>query len=557
MNAPYIVPARRTALPGYLDLATRTRIVGWAQPVSGGEPAALQILDNGKPVARVIANQARPDVAQAGFGEVRCGFDLLIPAALCVHERHVIQVRRESDGSELNGSPVVIEAAKALDEDLQRLVRQAAQGAQTNAEREDILSFLADIADKLLASHAHTESGQEQRERYSRLARRYGPAIPQQNRMPRALIIDENLPISGRDAGSQAILSHARSLKALGYSVSLVAASDLDPAPSVSRLLEEDGLIVWRSPLYSSVEEILRRQAGAFDVVYLHRIGIATRYLALARHYQAGATVLYSVADLHHQRLNGQAALEKRPELLALSRSVRLQECTAAWQADGVLTHSPEEAEWLIKAVPQARVACVPWAIPVRSPVKDFEKRCDIAFIGNYSHAPNLDAARWFVETVLPDLRVKYPTLTLWLVGAHLPPHLCWPDGVRVVGHVKNLDKEVLNHVRLTVAPLRFGAGIKGKVLESFAAGVPCVMTPTGAEGLKLPRALAPLVVKDEKGLKNAILRLYADAERCQALSEKVQSYVHSVFSENITTQALCEAIKKASKKRKITCNTF
>ncbi|GAN69150.1 glycosyltransferase family 4 protein [Acetobacter orleanensis] len=552
MKAPYIVPVHQTVLPGYLDLATRTRIVGWAQPARGGEPEALQILDNGKPIARVIANQARPDVAQAGFGEARCGFDLLIPAALPAHERHVIQARRESDGSELSGSPVVIEAASAFDEDLQRLVRQAAQGTQTNAEREKILAFLADVADKLLVAQARTESGLEQKERYSRLARRYGPAIPQKIRTPRALIIDENLPVAGRDAGSQAILSHAESLKKLGYSVSFVASSDLDPDHSSCGRLEADGLTIWRTPHYSSVEDILRRQAGTFDVVYLHRIGVASRYLALARHYQPGSTVLYSVADLHHQRLNGQATLENRPELLALSRAIRLQECTAAWQADAVLTHSPEEAEWLTRSVIQARVACVPWAIPVKASAGGFENRRDIAFIGNYAHAPNLDAVRWFVEAILPGLREKNPILSLWLVGAHLPTHLRWPEGVRVVGHVADLDKDVLERVRLTVAPLRFGAGIKGKVLESFAAGVPCAMLPTAAEGLALPRSLAPLVAKDEKALKNLILKLYADPERCQRLSEKAQAYIASTFSENCTTQALQEAIKIASQKRKI-----
>lgn len=550
MNAPYVVPARRTALPGYLDLATRTRIVGWAQSARDGEPAALQILDNGKPIARVIANQARPDVAQAGFRDSRCGFDLLIPATLPVHERHVIQVRRESDGSELSGSPVVIEASSAFDDDLRQLVRQAAQGTQTNEEREDVLSFLADVADKLLAAHGQTESGQAQRERYSRLARRYGPAIPQETRTPRALIIDEKLPMAGRDAGSQAILSHAQALQALGYAVSFVAADDLSPPPSACIGFEERGLTVWHAPHYTSVEDVLRRQAGAFDVVYLHRIGSANRYLALARHYQPGATVLYSVADLHHLRLNGQAAIEKRPELQALSRTVRLQECTAAWQADVVLTHSLDEAEWLNKAVPQARVACVPWAIPARKPATDFKKRRDIAFIGDYRHAPNLDAARWFVDAILPDLRAKDPTLQVWLVGAHLPPHLSWPEGVRVVGHVADLDAEVLDRVRLTIAPLRFGAGIKGKVLESLAAGVPCVMTLTAAEGLKLPSALAPLVAKDEKALKTRIRTLYADPDRCQTLSKKAQAYAASSFSEERTTHLLRAAIKMARQPR-------
>ncbi|MFT8978701.1 glycosyltransferase family 4 protein [Gluconobacter oxydans] len=550
MAEPYVVPARPTALPGYLDIATRRRIAGWAQAGESGEPAALQVLDNGRLIARVIANQHRPDLKQAGFGDGRFGFDLLIPAPLSAYERHIIQVRREADGTELIGSPIVLEATGTFDDDLRELLRQVAGGAQTNDERETILAFLAQIADDLLTDHARAQGGQEQHDHYRRLARRHGPEIDVKPRALRALLIDEHLPVAGQDAGSQALLSHARALQVLGYDVSLVAADDLSPPSGVQHALEAEGFTIWRAPHYASVEEILRRQSGAFDLVYLHRIGTASRYLSLVRHHQSGATVLYSVADLHHRRIAGQAEIEKRPELHALSRRTRLEECTAAWQADAVLTHSPVEAEWLRQAVPQARVACVSWAVRKRDRTPDVTTRRHIAFIGNYRHAPNLDAALWFARDVWPELRAADPERELWLVGPHLPPHLHWPEGVRVLGHVADLETSVFDHVRLTVAPLRYGAGIKGKVLESLMAGIPCVMTPTAAEGLDLPPSLAALVAEDAASQSARISALYADPDACRTLGQTAQAHVGSTFSADRTQTALRKAIQIARQPR-------
>ena len=198
MAEPYVVPARPTVLPGYLDTATRRRIAGWAQAGDDREPAALQVLDNGRLIARVIANQHRPDLKQAGFGDGRFGFDLLIPAPMSAHERHIIQVRREADGTELIGSPVVLEASGTFDDDLRELLRQVAGGVQTNDERETILAFLAQIADDLLTDHARAQGGQEQHDHYRRLARRHGSEVDVKPRVPRALLIDEHLPSRGR-----------------------------------------------------------------------------------------------------------------------------------------------------------------------------------------------------------------------------------------------------------------------------------------------------------------------------------------------------------------------
>jgi glycosyltransferase involved in cell wall biosynthesis len=454
------------------------------------------------------------------MGEGRYGFDVAIPGGLSPLTRHVIQVRRETDGAEVPGSPAAIEAADAFDADWQRAIARAVAAVQADGSRERVLSFIMAQADRLLQQRADSEGHRAERLAHHRFRRRWGPmseACPHDVALVadptlRALVIDARIPVAGRDAGSQALLSHMRGLRRLGYAVSLVAADEMAPDAAAAAVLDTAGVSCCAAPFYGSAEEVLRRQADCFDVVYLHRADIATRYLGLARRYMRRARILYSVADLHHVRLERQAAVEARPELLAASRRARLEECVAAWSADAVLTHSAEEAEMLRRAVPEASVYRVPWEVPVRVAGTRLAARRGVAFIGGYGHAPNVDAARWLVEEVMPLVWRDDPSISCLLVGSDMPDavrRLAGP-GVEVLGHVADLGS-VFGRVRLTVAPLRYGAGVKGKVLESLAAGVPCVMTPIAAEGLDLPVSLRALVAEDAVGLAGLICRLHGD----------------------------------------------
>ena len=510
MAPPAIVSAPAFTGRGQVDDATRDRIAGWAQdPADPANPVALQILDNGTPIARVLANGYRPDLAAAGVGAGRHAFDVIIPGGLSPLSRHVITVRQERDGAELAGSPVVIEAIGSFGSELEQAVAQAVAAIGSAEERKRVLSFIAAQADRLLQQQADAQSGRTARTHGKTVQRRGGPVALSK---PRALVIDAFMPDATRDAGSQAILSHLRALQALGYGVSFVAADEM---AADGAGLEAADVTVCGTPFYASVEEVLRRQAGGFDLVYLHRAPVASHYLTLARSLAPRARVIYSVADLHHLRLERQAAIEERPELLALSRRVRLEEYRAAWAADAVITHSAAEADMLRQAVPEANIHVVGWHYPARAASVPFADRQGIAFIGNYAHAPNVDAARWLAETIMPLVWQASPTISLTLVGHAMPALVSDLTGPQIItaGHVADLPT-VLDRVRLTVAPLRFGAGLKGKVLESFAAGVPCVMSPIAAEGLALDGLL---VGSDAAALAALIVRVHDDAALHQA----------------------------------------
>lgn len=554
-GSPWVVEAsplaklpEQQAVPschGHLDSTTRDRIVGWAQHRGNPDvPVAVQILDNGIPIARVLANGIRSDLVQAGVGLGRHGFDLSIPGGLSPLSRHVIQARCELDGTELLGSPVVFEAAGCFDMDLEQTITRAIGSVASEQDDARVLSFMLARVDQLRQQAADRAGERSWRLQDRQQQRLHGPiATATPGPGLRALVLDEQVPAAGRDGGSVAILSHIEALQQLGYAVTFAAADGADESGPTVQALRAQGIAVCGNPFYASVEEVLRRQADCFDVVYLHRMSVAARYLKLARRHMPRARILYSVADLHHVRLARQAEIEDRPELLAFSRQCRLDEFTAAWSADAVLTHSADEEALLRQAVPDACVHRVPWHIPVPVSIAPFAARHGIAFIGNYAHAPNQDAAVWLVETVMPIVWTTCPQIECLLVGADMPEairSLARP-GVMTPGHVPDLV-DMLNRVRLTVAPLRYGAGVKAKVLDSLAAGVPCVMTEAAAEGLSLPTGLEKLVGQDAASIASLICRLHQD----EAAHREAAASGLSLVRENHGSDTVRAAIRAA-----------
>ena len=336
-----------------------------------------------------------------------------------------------------------------------------------------------------------------------------------------------------RDAGSNAIISHVKSLQRLGYDVTFAPATELSAASADLNALQDMGVFCCQMPFYVTVEEILRRQSGEFNVIYLHRVSNAAKYGELARHHYPKARLIYSVADLHHLRLERQAMAEDRPELSSLARRTRLLELVATATADAVITHSPHEAHVLKSQVPGVNLHVVRWSKTPRPTKVPFSERRDIAFIGGYGHAPNVDAARWLIGEIMPLVRERDQTIRCLLVGSDTPDdirRLC-DDRVVALGHVADLA-EVLDRVRLTVAPLTYGAGIKGKVVDSLAAGVPCVCTSIAAEGLVLPEILKSCIADGASALADAIHALHSNEAANNECARAGLDYIAAEFSE-------------------------
>lgn len=544
-----------SSMRGHLDHVDRHHVDGWCQ--DSGSPNAsvsLVITDNGELAGRIMANGMRRDLVAAGIGDGRHAFAFYFPHALSLTESHIIRVRREIDGVDLPGSPVTIDAASEFDSDAATNVAALLSYFDRDEDIDRKILFLSDELESLLQRRADVHSHRSERRRDRDLLRRWGNAARLDEKAPndsrpglRALIIDDQVPASNRDAGSNAILSHIRSLQRLGYETSFVSAANLAVDPTVRETLLQDNIEICARPFYASVEEVLSRQAREFDLVYLHRLSNATKYGELVRVHFPKARKIYGVADLHHIRLARQAEVEHRSELLKLSERVKFAEFLAASSADIVITHSSYEADVLRQNLPNANVHRVAWAVTPRPTQAAFSERSGLAFIGGYGHAPNVDAAKWLIDSILPHIRRQLPDIKCYLVGSNLPQELSNmnTDGVELVGHVDNLA-EIFDRVRLTIAPLSYGAGIKGKILDSLAAGIPCIHTTLAAEGMNLPAELDCCRADDARTIAAAVCELHANAELHEICRQAGLRFVADELSDETIDNAMRHAIGRA-----------
>jgi O-antigen biosynthesis protein len=547
-------------LKGNLDIVSLRQVAGWAQDDAQPEvPVSLVVTDNDELLGRILANRYRADLKEAGIGAGRQGFEFQFAQALAPLRRHVLRVFRESDGIDLAQSPVTFEPTQTFDLSVQEMLADAIQRSGSDQDIPAKVHFLANHLDGLLQRLADRDSKRAQRNDYKQLLHRWrrtpAPASAETVlRTPlthlRALIIDDRIPHSDRDAGSTAILSHMRSLQRFGYEIVFTSSVEFAAVDQDIATLDKIGITVCRAPYYGSIEEVLRRQAGQFDLVYFHRVANAARYAELARFHNPKARQIFSVADLHHLRFARQAAAEDRPELLAHSQRMRFIEHTAAILTDAVITHSKREAEVLVKQIPSSKVHIVPWSVTPKATQIPFKRRCGVAFIGGYGHEPNLDAARWLISEIMPLVRKQKRgrDIECFLVGSNMPEQLrqLCTNGVVALGYVEDLA-EIFDKVRLTIAPLTFGAGIKGKVIESLSAAIPCVCTPFAAEGLDFSEALQSCVAETAADLAALICDLHNDEQANKNCGQAGLDYVRAAFSEEALDVAMLRALGPAA----------
>lgn len=537
-RAPAPYPAEFAELPGplagHLDEASLDRLRGWA--VDSAAPhrrVVLKILADGAPLGAFPAAEPRPDVAAAGYGDGNCGFSLRLAGLSCLAPR-VLAVCRAADGALLDASPVTLEAQprEALWPNLVEAFDGIADAAERRADLDPPLVFLRATAEWLAETRPDLLPP---------------PAEPAG---PSALVIDDLWPTPERDAGSNAVLDHIRSLIRLGFRVTFVAALAMDRLAETA--LAEVGARWCCTPDYYSVEEVLRRHAGRFDLVYLHRVSNARKYGALVRHYCPRARQLYSVADLYWLRRERQAAIEGRIELVAEARRLKLAELSAAAFADAVITHSAAEAELLRREVRGLQAHVVPWSVAPRPRRVPFGQRRGLALIGGYNHDPNIDAALWLIREIMPLVWREDPFIPCLIVGPDIPEGITRHvrPGIVLVGPVATLD-EIFDAVRLTAAPIRYGAGIKGKLVDSLAAGVPCVATPIAGEGLDLPAELKGAFAETAEAFAAEICRMHRDEAANARAAQAGLEFVASALAPERIDALMRRAVGSAASARR------
>ncbi|PJK00580.1 glycosyl transferase [Lysobacteraceae bacterium NML91-0213] len=348
----------------------------------------------------------------------------------------------------------------------------------------------------------------------------------------RILIIDESTPRPDHDSGSLRLVALMRMLLDEGAHVAFVPA-DGRHGGHYTRQLQAIGVETWSEPWTGGMAPWLRRHAGRFDVAMLSRHFVAAPLLPLLRRHAPGLRILFDSVDLHYLRERRAAELANDPAMLAIARRTRARELAVVAAADATLVVSASERELLASDAPGARVELLSNLHRLAPRSTPWEQRHGVVFVGGFHHPPNVDAMRWFLAEVWPRVRARAPALDFHCIGSDPPADLAAQhgrDGVQVHGHVADITPW-MDGCRVAVAPLRFGAGVKGKINLSMAHGQPVVATTVAAEGMHLQHDQDVLLADDADTFAAAVLRAHGDAAAWSRLAAGGRANVERHFS--------------------------
>jgi len=353
------------------------------------------------------------------------------------------------------------------------------------------------------------------------------------------LIVDALTPDAARDSGSLRLINIMRLLRELGWRVSFMA-DNRNATHEEIRKLGRVGVHVLCKPWSPTLATWLGREGATLDAVMLCRHYVAAPNFDLVRRLAPRATVLFDTVDLHFLREQRASEHARNAALARQAEVSRQRELALIRACDASFVVSPVELDMLRAEMPEARVELLSNVHAIHGRKTGFTGRSGLVFVGGFGHPPNEDAVRWLAGEIYPRIRAARPDIALHLVGDI--PEAMRPQfagaGVQIHGRVADLDPWMAG-CRIALAPLRYGAGVKGKVNMAMSHGLPVVATRLAAEGMQLVDGRDVLLADDADTFAAAVLRLHEDEALWLKLSNGGLANVREHFSFEAAREAL------------------
>lgn len=371
---------------------------------------------------------------------------------------------------------------------------------------------------------------------------------------PIVLVVDHYVPQPDRDAGSRTMWQFLRLFRKEGLEVKFWP-ENLFFDPGYTDALQQEGVEVIYGPEYGGKFDQWMRENGQFiDCVLLSRPHVAVDFIDAVRRHSS-ARILYYGHDVHFLRMDDQLRVQENQEVRRERDRVAKLEMDVWLRVDAIYYPSEDERAYVSAWLSERGGRAVCHTVPAyafdsfpEAPEGNLGDRRDLMFVGGFGHIPNVDAAVWLVREVLPLVRAARPDVRVALVGSNPPDEVTAlaGAGVEVTGFVSDADLEDrYTSVRVVVAPLRFGGGMKGKVIESLRYGVPCVTTPAGVQGLAGTDAFLPPLA-DARAFADRVLLLLEDDDAWRFASREGQSFVRTHYTADAQWQAFSGEIGPA-----------
>lgn len=350
------------------------------------------------------------------------------------------------------------------------------------------------------------------------------------------LVVDSYVPLYDHEAGSQRMLHLIVMLRDAGYRVVFLPDNYAPLQPYTSELQQLGVEVLHHIDGGKTLQEALDEVLPLIDVAWISRPDLYQKYAPLVRD-NGRVRLIYDTVDLSHVRKRRQAEL--LGEDAALWREALDIELDCARGADVTVVVTPDERR-VLEEHGLRNVYVIPTIheVKVRAS-RRFDETSGLLFIANYNHPPNVDAVTWLCEQIMPIVWEQIPDAMLTLVGSNPSQAVLAlkSQRVRVTGYVRDVTP-LFSRSRLFVAPLRFGAGMKGKIGHALSYALPIVTTPVGAEGIGLRNGENAVIVEpDARMFADAILSLYRDGDRWQRISDAGAATLQPFTPETVAKQ--------------------
>lgn len=354
---------------------------------------------------------------------------------------------------------------------------------------------------------------------------------------PVILVVDHYVPTYDKDAGSKTTFQYLKMFRKKGYVVKFLGDNFLHEEP-YSTTLQQMGIeILYGEEYQTGIWDWLKKNGDEIAFAYLNRPHIATKYVDFIKE-NTNIKVIYYGHDLHFLRemrefeLTGDLKTKRDADYWKSVEFSMMNKAAMSYYPSNIEVEAIHKVD---ETIPVKAITAYVYETFLDKLNEDFAKREGLLFVGGFAHPPNADAVLWFAREVFPLIREKLPDVKFYVVGSKVTEEikaLESPDnGIVIKGFVSEEElARLYAECRMVVVPLRYGAGVKGKVVEAIYNGAPIVTTSVGAEGI--PHVEKVLAIADQaREFADAVVKLYPDTERLLSMAKGTQAYIQEHFS--------------------------
>jgi GT2 family glycosyltransferase len=352
------------------------------------------------------------------------------------------------------------------------------------------------------------------------------------------LFIDHYAPEFDKDAGSKSCFQYLNLFVKMGLNVKFIGDSFIRTEPYTSVLQQLGIEVLYGFEYQQNWKQWVVQHAADIDYVFLNRPHVTAKYIHFIK-ANTKARIIYFGHDLHYLREERQYAITKDKNLLQSAEMWRQAEWDIFAKSDVVLYPSSEEIKMIHAQDPNLNAHVLPLNIFAKSTAfeeayEQLDKK-DLLFVGGFNHPPNEDAVVWFANEVFPQVLAQNPDIKFNIVGSKVTPAVLNLVSAHIVvkGFVSDEElRKLYKSCRVVVAPLRYGAGVKGKIIEALYHRCAIVTTPVGVEGISNKEGLIS-VAETATDFAQAVNDLYNNDQRIAQIYEQTPAYIHTYFSED------------------------